>query len=52
MVYGELSYPGRILTSGVAAADIAAFVAELRGLGWLPAWKDEILSDVRNDVTR
>jgi len=52
VVYGELSYSGRIPTSGVAAAELAALVAELRGLGWLPAWKDGILSDIRNDVTQ
>ena len=37
VVYGELSYSGRIPTSGTAAAELVALVAELRNLGWLPA---------------
>jgi len=36
VVYGELSYSGRIPVSGAASAELAALVAELRGLGWLP----------------
>ncbi len=52
VVYGELSYSGRIPTSGAAAVELAALVAELRGLGWLPAWKGGVLSDIRNDVTQ
>lgn len=36
VIYGELSYSGRIPAGGAAAAELAALVAELRGLGWLP----------------
>jgi len=36
VVYGELSYSGRVPAGGVAAVELAALVAELRGLGWLP----------------
>lgn len=36
VIYGELSYSGRIPATGAAAVEIAALVAELRGLGWLP----------------
>lgn len=37
VAYGELSYSGRIPTTGHAAAELAALVAELRGRAWLPA---------------
>ena len=36
VAYGELSYSGRIPTTGTAAAEIAALLAELRSRGWLP----------------
>ena len=36
VAYGELSYSGRIPTTGTAAAEIAALLAELRARGWLP----------------
>jgi chromosome partitioning protein len=36
VAYGELSYSGRIPTTGTAAAEIAALIAELRARGWLP----------------
>lgn len=36
VAYGELSYSGRIPTAGAPAAELAALVAELRDLGWLP----------------
>ena len=36
VAYGELSYSGRIPTTGTAAAEIAALIAELRRRGWLP----------------
>lgn len=51
VVYGELSYSGRIPTSGVAAAELAALVAELRALGWLPSRRPKVTSNRRNDVT-
>jgi chromosome partitioning protein len=36
VAYGELSYSGRIPTTGTAAAEIVALLAELRARGWLP----------------
>jgi chromosome partitioning protein len=36
VAYGELSYSGRIPTTGTAAVEIAALLAELRARGWLP----------------
>jgi chromosome partitioning protein len=35
VAYGEVGFSGRMPT-GKAAAEVAALVAELRGLGWLP----------------
>jgi chromosome partitioning protein len=37
VAYGELTYSGRLPAQGPAAAEAAALVAELEGLGWLPA---------------
>ncbi len=34
--YGEISFSGALPRDGAAAAEIAALVAELRDLGWLP----------------
>lgn len=51
VVYGELSYSGRVPTSGVAAAELAALVAELRTLGWLPPRRPSVVSTIRNDIT-
>ena len=36
VAYGELSYSGRIPSTGTAAAEIAELLAELRTRGWLP----------------
>jgi chromosome partitioning protein len=36
VAYGELSYSGRIPTTGIAATEITALLAELRTKGWLP----------------
>jgi chromosome partitioning protein len=41
VAYGELTYSGRLAEGGTAPAEVAALVAELHGLDWLP----------RNDVT-
>lgn len=35
VAYGELTYSGQI-EAGTARAEVAALVAELRALGWLP----------------
>ncbi len=51
VVYGELSYSGRVPTSGVAAAELSALIAELRALGWLPSQQPSVISNMRNDVT-
>ena len=37
VAYGELSYSGRVPTSGTAGTELAALVAELRKLRWIPA---------------
>lgn len=50
VIYGELSYSGRIPTSGVAAAELAALVAELRALGWLPVRQSDVTSTLHNVV--
>jgi chromosome partitioning protein len=36
VAYGEMTYSGRSPTTGLAATEVSALVAELRGLGWLP----------------
>ncbi len=36
VAYGELSYSGRIPTSGPAGAEVVALLAELGELGWIP----------------
>ena len=36
VAYGELSYSGKIPTTGTAGAEVAALVAELRKLKWIP----------------
>lgn len=51
VVYGELSYSGRVPTSGVAGAELSALIAELRALGWLPSQQPVVTSNIRNDVT-
>jgi chromosome partitioning protein len=50
VIYGEMSYSGRIPTNGAAAAEIAALVAELRSLGWLPSKQPSVTSALRNVV--
>jgi chromosome partitioning protein len=37
VAYGELSFALALPTVGLAAQEIAALLAELRGLQWLPA---------------
>ena len=36
VAYGELSYSGKIPTTGTAGTEVAALVAELRKLSWIP----------------
>lgn len=43
VAYGEVSYSGRVPSSGTAGAEIAALLAELRTLNWIP-------TSIRNDV--
>ena len=38
VAYGEMSYSGRVPTSAPAAAEVAALLAELRALGWVPTY--------------
>ena len=51
VVYGELSYSGRIPTAGVAAAELSALVAELRSLGFVPGKTTRRGIATRKDVT-
>jgi len=37
VAYGEMTYSGRVPTTGPAGAEVLALVAELRELGWVPA---------------
>ncbi len=37
VAFGEMTYSGRIPTTGPAGAEVTAFVAELRSFGWIPA---------------
>src|SRR3954470_19359606 len=37
VAYGEMTYSGRLPPAGQSAIEVAALIAELRGLGWLPA---------------
>jgi len=36
VAYGEMTYSGRVPTTGVAGAEVAALIAEMRVLGWAP----------------
>ena len=36
VAYGEMTYSGRLSASGQSAAEVAALIAELRELGWIP----------------
>jgi|SRR4051812_27801150 hypothetical protein len=47
--YGEIGFSGRMPT-GKAAAEVAALVAELRDLGWLPARPVNTSSSKTSDV--
>ena len=38
VAYGELGFSGALPMAGAAAVELAALVAELRSLGWLPAY--------------
>lgn len=44
VAYGEMTYSGRVPSTGTAGEEIAALVGELRKLGWLP-------TSSRNGVT-
>jgi len=37
VAYGEMTYSGRLPAGGQSAAEVAALIAELRALGWVPA---------------
>ncbi len=36
VAYGEIGFAGAMPRDGAAAAELAALMAELRSLGWLP----------------
>ena len=42
VAYGELSYSGRLPSSGTAGAEIAALLAELHDMEWLPALRNGV----------
>jgi chromosome partitioning protein len=44
--YGEMTYSGRLPSTGPATAEVAALVAEIQALGWLPTF-----TSTRKDVT-
>lgn len=44
VAFGEMSYSGRVPSSGAAGTEVGALIAELRDLGWIPA------AATRNDV--
>ena len=50
VAYGELSYSGRIPTTGTAATEIAALIAELRARGWLPQATEHHQEPVRHEA--
>lgn len=43
VAYGELSYSGRVPTTGTAGAEVTALLAELRALGWISALRNDIV---------
>jgi chromosome partitioning protein len=42
VAYGEMSYSGKVPSSGLAGAEVAALLAELRELGWIPALRNDV----------
>jgi chromosome partitioning protein len=50
VAYGELSYSGRIPTTGTAATEIAALIAELRARGWLPQATEQHQQPIRHEA--
>ena len=46
VAFGEMSYSGRVPSSGLAGSEIEALIAELRGMGWISS---EAMAS-RNDV--
>ena len=42
VAYGELSYSGKVPTSGTAGSEVMALLAELRELGWIPAARNDV----------
>ena len=42
VAYGEVSYSGKMPTSGTAGAEVVALLAELRKLGWIPASRNDV----------
>jgi chromosome partitioning protein len=42
VAYGELSYSGRLSSAGTAGAEVAALLAELRDMQWLPALRNYV----------
>jgi chromosome partitioning protein len=46
VAFGEMSYSGRVPSSGAAGNEVEALLAELRDLRWIPG----VSSTIRNDV--
>jgi chromosome partitioning protein len=50
VAYGEMGFSGR-MPAGKAGAEVAALIAELRGLGWLPAARGNMSGDMTQSGT-
>jgi len=42
VAYGEMSYSGKVPSSGLAGGEVTALVAELRKMGWIPALRNNV----------
>jgi chromosome partitioning protein len=42
VAFGEMSYSGRVPSSGPAGAEVKALLGELREMGWLPSLRNDV----------
>ncbi len=42
VAYGELSYSGRVPSTGSAGMEVTALLAELRRIGWIPPTRNDV----------
>lgn len=47
VAFGEMSYSGRVPSSGLAGSEVAALLTELRNMGWIPQQEALLRNDVR-----